>query len=511
MGHYHCYVDVWVTPEREDGVWYLNIDGNLYEKHGAQRVLWESNTQYTRSLSFVYATYSGGYSMNQWVEDDFAISVSAGTGGTLTASKSRAAAGETITLTPTPSNGYVFKDYTKSPNGLSISGNQFTMPNQNVSIMANFWKLSTGSLSSKNLTGGSNVTLTITMQSTALKHYYNLSFGSGMSTGDVPVNAGVSSETFTVPLNWSAQIPNATSKGSGTLTLKTYNGNTLLGSTTITGITYNVPASVKPSIGTITTSIARTIDGVTYADIGEVYAQNHCGVRVQASASGEQSATITSLTIKVGSYDGNKYNRTKTGNDSTLSDDWTSGLLGTAGTITITVTATDSRARTNSASVTITVSAYAKPSGSLQVWRVNNGGTTDDMGVYGMYQLTKQFSEIGNNSLSWTLAVSGQSKSSPEATGNLLPENRLEFSQTQEYTVTLTLTDGLETTIIVASLPSARFIMAFDSTGNKIGIMKFPNKTIPSGKHRTFEFSDDTQIYIGNQTLEDYILDVMNN
>ena len=81
--------------------------------------------------------------MNQWVEDDFSISVSAGTGGTLTASKSRAAAGETITLTPTPSNGYVFKDYTKSPNGLSISGNQFTMPNQNVSITANFWKLST--------------------------------------------------------------------------------------------------------------------------------------------------------------------------------------------------------------------------------------------------------------------------------------------------------------------------------------------------------------------------------
>ena len=35
--------------------------------------------------------------------------------------------------------------------------------------------------------------------------------------------------------------------------------------------------------------------------------------------------------------------------------------------------------------------------------------------------------------------------------------------------------------------------------------MKVTNKTIPSGKNRTVEFSADTQIYIGDQTLEDYI------
>ena len=77
--------------------------------------------------------------------------------------------------------------------------------------------------------------------------------------------------------------------------------------------------------------------------------------------------------------------------------------------------------------------------------------------------------------------------------------------------MTLTLADGLETTVITARIPSARFVLAFDSSGNKIGVMKFPNKAIPTGKARTFEFSDDTQIYIGNDTLEDYILSIINN
>lgn len=408
----------------------------------------------------------------------------------------------TISLNASANSGYVFKNWTTSPANLpsssTSSSTSFTMPDQNVSVTANYYKLSTGSLSTKSLTGGGTVTLTITTQSSSYKHYYNLSFGSGMATGDVLVSAGTTSVTISVPLNWSAQIPNATSKSGGTLTLKTYDGTKNVGSTSITGITYNVPASVKPSMGTITPSIVRTIDNVTYADIGEIYAQNHCGVRVQASASGQQNATITSLTIKVGSYSGNRYNRTITGSTSSLSDDWTSGLLKTSGTNTITVTATDSRGRTNSASVDITVSAYAKPSGSLRVWRVDSNGDEDDMGDYGKYELTKTYSQIGNNSLTWTLAVSGNSASSPGDTDDLLPNNQLEFSETSEYTVTLTLADGLETTVITATLPSARFVMAFDSTGNKIGVMRFPNKAIPTGKERTLEISDETQIYYGN-------------
>ena len=187
------------------------------------------------------------------------------------------------------------------------------------------------------------------------------------------------------------------------------------------------------------------------------------------------------------------------------------GVLSAAGTNVITVTATDSRGRVTVQTAQITVESYSAPSGSLAVKRVNNARADDEMGVYGMYELTKRFSEIGTNTLAWTLAVGSNSVSSPAASGDLLPDDRLEFSQTQEYTVTLTLVDGLETTVITAQLMSARFILAFDASGNKIGVMKYPNKSIPTGKRRTFEFSEDTQIYIGNQTLEDYIRAIVNS
>ena len=109
------------------------------------------------------------------------------------------------------------------------------------------------------------------------------------------------------------------------------------------------------------------------------------------------------------------------------------------------------------------------------------------------------------NALTVTLSCSQGSASNPATSGNILPSSRKTFSQTSEYTITLTLADLLETTTITAKLPSARFIIYVDSTGNKLGFMKVPNKTIPSGKSRNVEFSADTQIWIGDVTLEDYI------
>ena len=60
-------------------------------------------------------------------------------------------------------------------------------------------------------------------------------------------------------------------------------------------------------------------------------------------------------------------------------------------------------------------------------------------------------------------------------------------------------------------MPSARFIIYASSDGNRLGFMKAASLAIPSGKNRTVEFSDDTQIYIGNVTLEQYIQNVMSN
>ena len=427
-------------------------------------------------------------------------------GGTVTISRGRsmetvANYGDAITVNQTPNTGYAFKSWTTSPAGL-ISGSGFTMPAKNVAVTANYYQLSTPRLNKTSMDGGSTVTMTITTESAEYSHKYRLSFGTGMETELTSVAAGVTSVNISVPLEWSAQIPNDTSKSQGTLLLETYVGSTKIGERTISGLTYTVPATVKPTIGTITTSIERTIDNVTYPNIGDYYVQNHSGVRVQTTASGAQSSTITQLTVSIGGYSGNKFNTTV----QTGSIDFTSGLLPTAGALTISVSVTDSRGRTNMATATITVSEYRKPAGSLDVYRVDADGVRDDMGTYGKYELNKSYTQLGSNALTWTLSYSGGSASSPADTGDLLPGDRKTFAQTNEYLFTLTLTDSMgETTVITDKLPSARFIFACDSSGNRIGIMKFPSENIPSGKARTLEISADTQIYIGSMTLEDYI------
>ena len=74
----------------------------------------------------------------------------------------------------------------------------------------------------------------------------------------------------------------------------------------------------------------------------------------------------------------------------------------------------------------------------------------------------------------------------------------------------MTLQDGLETVTVTAVLPSARFAMYINGEGNKLAFFKSADRTIPAGKTSTLEISADTQVYIGNDTLEDYILSIVN-
>lgn len=505
------------------------------------------------------------------------ITVSAGTGGTLTASASSAAPGATITLTPSPSTGYQFSGYTTSP-ALTITNNRFTMPSSNVSITANFTKItysiskgaspsgggtvttsvnsatmgtsvtvsqtpasgyyfngwqtspaltisggaftmpasnvsitakylrrSTASLNTTTLTGGGSVTLTISTESTAYSHQYRVNFGTGMDTGWVNVAAGTKSVTINVPIGWSSYVTSATSKGGGTLELRTYSGSTNIGSYTISSLTYAVPASVVPSLSGISTSIARTIGGKTYANVGNYYVQTHCGVRIQASASGSYSSTISSISVSLSGYSGSSYSKTV----SASSIDFTTGLLTIAGNITITITTTDSRGRTATTTRSITVTAYSAPTGTLAVRRVNDSRQDDSNGIYAMYTMTSSYTAVGSNTLTKRLTCQGSTVTNPANSGDVLPGNRMSFNILQEYNVTLTLQDSFETTTITGKVRSARFIMHVNAEGTKMGFMKAATKAVPSGKASVIEFSDDTQIYIGDMTLEQYIRSII--
>ena len=514
----------------------------------------------------------------EWIQRT--ITLSAGAGGSLTASKLTAHYGEQITLTPSPNTGYQFSSYTRTPGTLAISANKFTMPNSNVTIAASFSKVnytiyrktlpsgagtvitgantanyqdqvtvnqtpnegyyfngwtitpsgvtvsggkivmpaanvtitanylkrSTGALSNTIMSGGDTVTLTISPDKATYKHKYKLSFGTGMETSLTTVAAGTTSVNISIPENWSDQIPNAVQKTGGTLTLETYNGSTKIGEYVISSLVYRVPGSAKPSIGTISTSVVRTIDGTTYANVGDYYIQNKSGVRIQTTASGARSSTIASLKVEISGYQGNNYTKTVASG----SIDFSSKLLMFSGDTTITVTATDSRGRTKTKTKVITVQPYKKPSGSLKVWRVDTNGDQDVMGTYGKYTKTSSYTAIGSNSLTVTLRSQNTNANNPADAGNLLPTNRQTFNVTTEYTIELILTDAFETVTISKKLPTAQFMMYFNKNGDRMSLMKAVDSSLKkNGKNGVIELSGNAQIYVGSNKIEDFISNVI--
>lgn len=419
---------------------------------------------------------------------------------------STAQMGDSVSISQTPNTGYYFSGWTTNP-ALTISSGQFTMPAQNVSVTAMYLKRSTATIDKSLLTGGDSATLLITSENASYTHKYKLSFGTNMETALTDVAAGVSSVTIAIPDSWSNYIPNDETKSGGTLIVETYSGETKIGDYTITGLTYAVPASAVPVMGTITKSIARTIGGTTYANVGDYYVQLHSGVRVEADATGQLGASIVSMAVGIVGYSGSDYNDTEADDEI----DFTSGLLLMAGTTTILVTATDSRGRATTATETITVTAYGQPSGALAVRRVDLIGDDDDTGQYAKYVLAKSYTQIGTNSLTVTMTSQGTSEVISADTGDVLPNSRQTFSTQQEYTITVTLEDAFETVTVTAKLRSAKFILYTSADGNHLGFMKASTKATPAGKSGTVEFSGDFEIYIGDDTLADYIRDIVQN
>ena len=115
-------------------------------------------------------------------------------------------------------------------------------------------------------TMGSAGTITITRASSSFTHTLTYSFGN--ASGTIVTKTSNTSVSWTPPLTLANQIPNSTS-GTCTLTCSTYNGNTLIGTSTST-VTLSVPASVKPSIGAFVIS---RIDGNVPSSWG-IYVQN---------------------------------------------------------------------------------------------------------------------------------------------------------------------------------------------------------------------------------------------
>ena len=206
---------------------------------------------------------------------------------------------------------------------------------------------------------GTTISIHTNRASSAFTHTVRYAFGSQTGTIATGVTTGT---TWTIPLTLMNLIPASTS-GSGTIYLDTYNGSTKIG-TKSCGFTATVPATVKPSC-------SLTLEDISGND--DIYGspvQGLSSIKITVNTTTSYSSPIASYSINV---NGTRYTTTPV----------TTGLLTVSGSYPISVTVTDKRGRVGTASYTSNVQAYTPPKiTSLSVHRSTNMGVEDEQGEY---------------------------------------------------------------------------------------------------------------------------------
>jgi len=321
-------------------------------------------------------------------------------------------------------------------------------------------RTSSMSLSTTSATlGSTSVTVTITRADSSLTHKVYYKFGSNSTT--VSSSAGTSA-SFTPAIGLSSQVPNATS-GTATVYVETYSGSTKIGTVGKT-MTFNVPSSVKPTIGSFTASVVADGAATSY---GYVQGKSKCQLKIN-SPSGSYGSTIKSYKI--------------TGNGGTwTTQSTTTGRLTGSGSIKFTATVTDSRGRTSDAkTVTISVQAYSAPSiSAFSAARCNSSGTSTSSGTYAKVSATYSYTSLGGKNTvsskieyatsgtsSWTNAGAVSSGGSATVGGGAI-------SVENSYQIRLTISDKFTSTSKIVYINPQFVLLNFKEGGKGIGIGKY--------------------------------------
>ncbi len=311
---------------------------------------------------------------------------------------------------------------------------------------------------------GSPITVNIDRKVSSFTHRVYYSFGSKKNS-QVASNAGTSA-AFTPPMSDCSLVPNAAS-GTATIRVDTYSGSTKIG-TASKNFTLNVPASVKPAIGSFT---AERIDGTVPEEWGVyVKGKSKAKLTISGAAAGGYGATLKSYSITGGGYTGS-------------TAEYTTGFLNTAGTTTFTGKVTDSRGRTASKTVSVTVEDYAPPViQSASAARCSTSGDLQDDGAYVLVTHSLTYSSLGGkNSLSRSYRfrrvgeTSWQSAPYTETEGGDVV-GAGDISPDYSYEIELKAEDGLENVSQILSVSTAKVIMDWKKGGKGMAVGKVAEK-----------------------------------
>ena len=346
----------------------------------------------------------------------------------------------------------------------------------------------TSSISMPATTMGSAGTITISRASSSFTHTLTYSFGS--ATGTIATKTTSTSVSWTPPTSLATQIPNSTS-GTCTLTCYTYNGNTLVGTSTTT-VTLSVPASIKPTITSLT---ATRVDGTVPSSWG-IYVQTKSKVTLTINgAAGAGGSTISSYSITGGGV-------------SSTQSSVTSGFLNTSGSITFTGKVCDSRGRwSDEATVTITVQAYSSPRfTAYSTQRCTSAGASSSNGTYAKSTVSFYWWSCGGKNTLTTAVAYKKSTDSSYTDAGVTFSSGTQFvfgggnlSVDYSYDIRFTLTDAFGTVTVIDSLSTASVLMDFKAGGTGLAVGKV------SETDNCFEVSEDWDVKVYGMLLEEFL------
>lgn len=322
-------------------------------------------------------------------------------------------------------------------------------------------RASVPTLSVSTLDMGQTLTIYTHRASTAFTHYITYSWYNKSAV----INTGVTdSTTFTVPLDFANDVPNATQSW-GTIIVDTYDGSTKIGSNSVKFYA-NVPSTIVPTASGLIASISGSGRDKTL----NMYIQNFTKIDASFTSAGASSSTITSNIITIKRQSDNADSQTINGNSGT-----TSNTVSLSGTYIVTATATDSRGRTATVSTTITVTAYSPP--TITLFSVKRDATTTSnvnatintswsMAANNPTDVTVV--GVDNVNTSTTLyTLSGSTAGSVNATQVYSSQ-----SDASSYTYTITVTDSFGNVAKATATIGTSFVEFTIAKGQGVGIAK---------------------------------------
>lgn len=303
-------------------------------------------------------------------------------------------------------------------------------------------RASTLTLSKSSLNPLDSVGATLSTASDSFSHKIKWSLGDSSVTHTL--SAGVTKDTFTVPISWSEEITNAKS-GNIAVTLTTYKGSKKIGSKSYT-LKLSIPATDEflPEFDLVITRIDNSVP----EEIGE-FVKGKSQVRL----------SIDNLTLKHGarasSYTAKVDSASKTKLPATFD-------LTKSGELSVSVTLKDSRGYSVTKSEKITVLSYSAPSVSVQsLYRCDELGNKTNSGTYLFCALNVKSSSLNGKNI--PQVVYKHKKANGLFSGEMLLEQTPlilgdgEFQNSNSYILAFKITDSItaDNDFIEAIVPSS--------------------------------------------------------